>query len=102
MPMTKIEIGDLEDLLAHKGWLWLFEQYEAAFGPAVMLEKVTKIAKDTPELHLKTAMIDALLSQRVAVAELLDRPRREISKQREALAQRPSEHAAMRRTGVGL
>jgi hypothetical protein len=100
--MTTIAIEDLEELLATKGWAWLGEQIEASFGPAVMMEKVIQVTKDTTDLHAKTAAIDALLAQRVVVTELLARPQREISKQREALARPVDGMEGMRRRGAGL
>jgi len=100
--MTSIDIADLEELLATKGWAWLNEQIEASFGPAVMMEKVIQVTKDTTDLHTKTARIDALLAQRVVVTELMARPQREISKQREALTQPKDGLEGMRRRGAGL
>jgi hypothetical protein len=100
--VTPIEIGDLEDLLAHKGWAWLMARYEAEFGPAAMLEHITKIANHTTDLSMKTAKIDQALSSRLSVAGFLELPQREIQKQRDLLARRSDSLETMRRRGTGL
>jgi hypothetical protein len=100
--MTPIDIADLEELLATKGWAWLMERYDAQFGPAAMLEHVTTIAKETPDVLLKMAKIDQALSARLAVGGMLGEPQRELQKRREALAQRPDGLEGMRRRGAGL
>jgi len=53
--LTDVEIGDLEEMLAGKGWAWLKAQVEREFGSPAMVEKLRKIANAVEDPVLKQA-----------------------------------------------
>jgi hypothetical protein len=100
--VTDVQIGDLEELTACKGWAWLKARAEAEFGPAMLVAKLRKIHESEDAPPMKQAKTEQAFAAQAAVVGVLEMPAREIQKQREAFTKRPDDMAGMRRRGAGL
>jgi hypothetical protein len=100
---TDVEIADLEELLAGKGWAWLMARFDGQYGPAAMVATMRSIAKDQGLAAEKTERVAHLLKVQEALEDFVAQPKREIQRRRESLqASRTDEFAGVRHRGGTL
>lgn len=99
--MSDIDIGDLEELRASKGWQWLMARFDTEWGATQMEAHTVKIMNELGDSHLKTSKIEQMMAAKLAVRGFLGNVDREIDRQRQAVT-RADELAAWKRRGVGL
>ena len=98
--MSVETLQNLEDLVTHKGWQWLMEQYEAFWGPARFLTRLEQIENDAKlsDTERRWHMQQAWASKK-AIDGFIRLPTEEIAKTRRAFQTADS---GVSRRGPGL
>ena len=100
--MTDIEVGDLEDLLATKGWAWLMAKFDNTWGPESFSAEVERIAsKHSTDSKMYMVRINHLIAAKTALSAFLALPEDELKGLRDGLQKsRPDAYADQRRSGI--
>lgn len=94
------ELVDLEDLLGHKAFQWFLWKAKQSWGPEAVMQRIEAL-QNAPEMTdgMRKEQVNQVIVSRRAINDMLTEIDREISKRRQAIAERPDAMAGERRRG---